>query len=110
MHDSFGNIFCVGRNYASFAKVGNALPERPPVFMKPTHSIRKMDGDTLDFQGNKGELNCEADVGRSYEKGMDVSFHDGTKIFCSDLKNGIKPGIFVGGIFKYHLTDSIYMV
>ena len=34
------NIFCVGRNYAAHAKeLGNALPEEPVIFMKPTTAL-----------------------------------------------------------------------
>jgi fumarylpyruvate hydrolase len=75
---SFGNIYCVGRNYASFAnEMGNAMPEKPIIFMKPTHSIEKMSGEYIPFYGDKGEFNCEVEIvlhiGRPYERGIYVN-------------------------------------
>ncbi|MFJ7513028.1 fumarylacetoacetate hydrolase family protein [Peribacillus simplex] len=75
---SVRNIYCVGRNYASFAEqMGNAMPEHPLIFMKPTHSLENMNGNTVSFYGNKGEVNCEAElvlhIGRPYEKGVNLN-------------------------------------
>ncbi|RAS83744.1 fumarylacetoacetate hydrolase [Priestia endophytica] len=77
MQQSFRNIYCVGRNYASFAEqMGNAMPEHPLIFMKPTHSVEKMNSNSLEFYGSRGEINCEAElvlhIGRTYEKGIQI--------------------------------------
>lgn len=71
------NIYCVGRNYASFAnEMGNALTEKPIIFIKPTHSLVPMNGNTLCLSGTHGEINCEAElvlhIGKQYEQGMRV--------------------------------------
>jgi fumarylpyruvate hydrolase len=76
--NSFRNIYCVGRNYALFAdEMGNTMPESPIIFMKPTHSLEIMNGDYIQLYGNRGEVNCEAElvlhIGRSYEKGLYVN-------------------------------------
>ena len=37
---SIGKIVCVGRNYAEHAEeLGNEVPEKPVVFLKPTSAI-----------------------------------------------------------------------
>jgi 2-keto-4-pentenoate hydratase/2-oxohepta-3-ene-1,7-dioic acid hydratase in catechol pathway len=74
---SFGNVYCVGRNYVSFAnEMGNLVTDRPIIFLKPTHSIEMMNGNDIPFNGDKGEFNCEAEIvlhiGRPYEKGIHV--------------------------------------
>jgi fumarylpyruvate hydrolase len=71
------NIYCVGRNYARFAKeMGNYLSEHPIVFLKPTHSLAFMRGNWIPIVGNRGEINGEAElvlyIGRSYEQGIQV--------------------------------------
>lgn len=42
-----GSIYCIGRNYAEHAKeLGNAVPEKPLVFMKPRASLC-YDGESI---------------------------------------------------------------
>ncbi len=42
------NIFCVGRNYRDHAlELGNAVPDAPLIFGKPTHAIAVADGDLV---------------------------------------------------------------
>jgi fumarylpyruvate hydrolase len=42
------NIFCVGRNYRDHAlELGNAVPEAPLIFGKPTHAIAVAAGDLV---------------------------------------------------------------
>mgnify|MGYP001172531853 CR=1 FL=1 len=71
------NIFCVGRNYESFARqMGNKVTENPIIFMKPTHSLCQMDGSAIEIPGDRGEVNGEAEIvlhiARPYEQGMKV--------------------------------------
>lgn len=71
---SVKNIYCVGRNYISFAEqMGNNLPSEPLIFLKPTHSLRLMDGSVLTIS-HDGEVNAEAElvfqVGTRYQPGM----------------------------------------
>jgi fumarylpyruvate hydrolase len=77
MMNSIRNIYCVGRNYVLHAaELGNAVPESPMIFSKPTHALVPMDGGTVTLPGNRGEVHYEAElvlhVGRSYEKGIRV--------------------------------------
>ncbi|MZP28629.1 FAA hydrolase family protein [Heliobacterium undosum] len=68
------NIYCVGRNFPLHAaELGNAIPERPLIFSKPTHALALMDGNTLHLPGTKGSLHFEAElvlrIDRPYRKG-----------------------------------------
>jgi 2-keto-4-pentenoate hydratase/2-oxohepta-3-ene-1,7-dioic acid hydratase in catechol pathway len=74
---NISNIYCVGRNYVSFAKqMKNELPEVPIIFLKPTHSLKEMNDSTLYLHGNKGEVNGEVEVvihiGKPYKEGIAV--------------------------------------
>lgn len=69
------NIYCVGRNYRLHAaEMGNAVPEQPMLFSKPTHALALMDGSEIAVPGTRGEVHYEAEVviriGRDYEPGM----------------------------------------
>lgn len=56
------NIFCIGRNYAEHAKeLGNPVPERPVVFLKPTGSF-VFSPASLSFPANTGRLDPEVEV------------------------------------------------
>ncbi|MEV2281418.1 fumarylacetoacetate hydrolase family protein [Paenibacillus larvae] len=68
------NIYCVGRNYQLHAEeLGNAVPEKPMIFTKPSHAVAWMDGDTHMLPGGKGEIHYEAElvirIGSGYEPG-----------------------------------------
>ncbi|GMA51960.1 fumarylacetoacetate hydrolase [Alicyclobacillus contaminans] len=42
------NIYCIGRNYRDHAvELGNAVPESPMVFGKPTHALTAAAGDLM---------------------------------------------------------------
>lgn len=74
---NYQNVYCVGRNYASFAKeMGNKISAKPIIFIKPTHSLQDMDHSVSRFSKENGEVNGEAEIvlhiGRSYEKGLTV--------------------------------------
>jgi fumarylpyruvate hydrolase len=71
------NIYCVGRNYSSFAKeMGNTISESPIIFLKPTHSLEPMNGNDISLSAKQGEVNCEAEIvlhiGQDYVPGMRV--------------------------------------
>lgn len=71
------NIYCVGRNYSSFAKeMGNTISESPIIFLKPTHSLEPMNDNVITLKGKHGEVNCEAElvlhIGKDYEPGIRV--------------------------------------
>ncbi|GIP38060.1 fumarylacetoacetate hydrolase [Paenibacillus sp. J31TS4] len=100
MNEARGNIYCIGRNYAQHAaELGNAVPEKPMVFMKPTHALLPMDGGTAVLPAGRGEIHYEAElvlrVGRAYEKGMTVDelvdrFAIGLDLTLRDVQSELK--------------------
>lgn len=77
MNRNIRNIYCVGRNYRLHAEeLGNAVPSQPMLFTKPTHSLVRMDGQTIELPGHRGMVHYEAElvlhIGRSYEPGITV--------------------------------------
>ncbi|GAA3401069.1 fumarylacetoacetate hydrolase family protein [Paenibacillus hodogayensis] len=71
------NVYCVGRNYGLHAaELGNAIPEQPMLFSKPTHALVPFDGREIELPGSRGEVHYEAEIviriGRPYEKGIRV--------------------------------------
>jgi 2-keto-4-pentenoate hydratase/2-oxohepta-3-ene-1,7-dioic acid hydratase in catechol pathway len=58
-----GKIVCVGRNYAEHAaEMGNALPERPLLFLKPPSSVIG-DGDTIILPPESERVEHEGEIG-----------------------------------------------
>jgi 2-keto-4-pentenoate hydratase/2-oxohepta-3-ene-1,7-dioic acid hydratase in catechol pathway len=56
-------IVCVGRNYAAHAKeLGNAVPERPLLFLKPPSSVIG-DGATILLPPESSQVEHEAEIG-----------------------------------------------
>lgn len=56
-------IVCIGRNYAAHAReLGNAVPERPLVFLKPPSALIG-DGDTIRLPGESQRVEHEAEIG-----------------------------------------------
>jgi len=56
-------VVCVGRNYAAHAKeLGNALPERPLIFLKPPSAVIG-DGDTIILPPDSKQVEHEAEIG-----------------------------------------------
>src|SRR5690606_22292996 len=56
------NSYCIGRNDALRAKeLGNAVPEAPLVFLKPTQALVPC-ADRLVLPGNAGEMHHEAEI------------------------------------------------
>ncbi|CAI6026229.1 putative protein YcgM [Paenibacillus sp. JJ-100] len=71
------NVYCVGRNYKLHAEeLGNAVPDEPMIFMKPSHAVVPFNGELLELPANKGEIHYEAElvirIGRDYESGVRV--------------------------------------
>ncbi|NHN31296.1 fumarylacetoacetate hydrolase family protein [Paenibacillus agricola] len=71
------NIYCVGRNYGLHAaELGNDIPEEPMIFIKPTHALVPIHGQTIELPGDRGEVHFEAElvlhVGSNYKPGMKV--------------------------------------
>ena len=58
-----GKIVCVGRNYADHAaELGNVLPERPLLFLKPPSSVIG-DGDTIILPPESNQVEHEGEIG-----------------------------------------------
>jgi fumarylpyruvate hydrolase len=75
--DSIRNIYCVGRNYGLHAaELGNAIPDEPMIFTKPTHSVVSIQSQTISLPGDRGEVHFETElvlrVGKDYKQGMKV--------------------------------------
>ncbi|MBW4081994.1 fumarylacetoacetate hydrolase family protein [Paenibacillus sp. S150] len=75
MTENIRNIYCVGRNYGKHAaELGNAVPETPMIFMKPSHAAIPMEGGALALPSGFGSVHYEAEmvvrIGRSYEPGI----------------------------------------
>lgn len=57
------NLFCIGRNYADHAvELGNKVPNKPMVFLKPTNSLVLADGKKIDYPNNCGEIHYEIEI------------------------------------------------
>lgn len=60
--DRPGKIVCVGRNYAAHAKeLGNAVPERPLLFFKPSSAIIA-DGAAIELPAASSRVEHEAEI------------------------------------------------
>ena len=58
-----GKIVCVGRNYrAHAAELGNAVPERPLIFLKPPSAVIG-DGDTIVLPPASRQVEHEGEIG-----------------------------------------------
>ncbi|GIO13636.1 fumarylacetoacetate hydrolase [Cohnella xylanilytica] len=56
------NIYCVGRNYRLHAaELGNAVPESPMIFTKPTHALVPWQGE-VGLPGSSGAVHYEAEI------------------------------------------------
>jgi 2-keto-4-pentenoate hydratase/2-oxohepta-3-ene-1,7-dioic acid hydratase in catechol pathway len=55
-------IICVGRNYAAHAReLGNDVPERPLIFLKPPSSLAA-DGDAIELPPDSARVEHEAEI------------------------------------------------
>ncbi|WP_106766330.1 fumarylacetoacetate hydrolase family protein [Paenibacillus faecalis] len=71
------NVFCVGRNYRLHAaELGNAVPEEPLIFLKPSHAVVPLDGSRLAMPKGRGTVHFEGEIviqaSRDYTPGMTV--------------------------------------
>lgn len=58
-----GKVVCVGRNYAAHAKeLGNAVPERPLLFLKPSSALIG-NGGTILLPPESSQVEHEAEIG-----------------------------------------------
>ncbi|MGQ8871562.1 fumarylacetoacetate hydrolase family protein [Paenibacillus sp. TSA_86.1] len=69
------NVYCVGRNYKLHAEeLGNAVPDEPMIFMKPSHAVVPLTGEVLELPFEKGEVHYEAElvirIGQDYKRGV----------------------------------------
>lgn len=56
------NVYCVGRNYQLHAaELGNAVPEEPMIFLKPSHAVVPLDGSVLKLPMDRGSLHFEGE-------------------------------------------------
>lgn len=94
------NVYCVGRNYRLHAaELGNAVPEQPMIFTKPTHALVSMEGQEIQLPGQVGDVHYEGElvlhIGKYYEQGMTVDelvdqMALGIDFTLRDLQNKIK--------------------
>ncbi|MCL7747065.1 fumarylacetoacetate hydrolase family protein [Halalkalibacter sp. MEB205] len=57
------NIYCIGRNYANHAKeLGNAIPDQPLLFSKPSHSLTIAQGQSIVLPKGLGEIHHELEI------------------------------------------------
>ena len=63
-----GKIVCVGRNYAAHAKeMGNEVPERPLIFLKPPSAVIS-DGETILLPSASRQVEHEGEIGVVVER------------------------------------------
>lgn len=78
MLSAIKNVYCVGRNYRLHAEeLGNAVPEEPLIFMKPSHALVQMNGQNLELPEGLGEVHYEAElvlkIGKRVNPGDDMN-------------------------------------
>jgi len=71
------NVFCVGRNYVNHAaELGNAVPEQPMIFTKPTHALIPCENKISLSQGRNNihhELEIVLFLHRDYDQRISLS-------------------------------------
>ncbi|AOZ93961.1 fumarylacetoacetate hydrolase family protein [Paenibacillus crassostreae] len=71
------NVYCVGRNYRLHAaELGNDIPKKPMIFMKPSHAVIPLDNSVISLPKDQGEVHYEGElvilIDQDYEPGMTV--------------------------------------
>lgn len=105
------NVYCVGRNFSLHAtELGNTVPTKPIIFMKPTHAMVHAEGQQIALPSSMGEIHHELElvihVGSEVEKdfyleqvidtfslGIDFTLRD----VQNDLKRERKPWLLAKG-------------
>ncbi len=60
--NNIGKVVCIGRNYAEHAKeLGNAVPTRPILFIKPSSCLRHVN-DNISFPDGLGDCHYECEL------------------------------------------------
>ncbi|MCC3377631.1 fumarylacetoacetate hydrolase family protein [Cohnella sp. REN36] len=96
----YRNILCVGRNYRLHAaELGNAVPESPMIFSKPTHAAVALDGSAIALPAGEGAIHYETELvflaGRRFEPGIALHelythFAVGLDLTLRDVQEGLK--------------------
>ncbi|MBB6673881.1 fumarylacetoacetate hydrolase family protein [Cohnella nanjingensis] len=96
----YRNLFCVGRNYRLHAaELGNAVPESPMIFSKPSHAAVPLDGSAIALPAGQGAIHYEAELvflaDRPYEPGIALHelyahFAVGLDLTLRDVQDGLK--------------------
>ena len=83
-------IVCVGRSYADHAKeLGNAVPDRPVLFIKPPSSLRRLsDGITWNKVWGNCHYECELSLRIDQPLNADRSCQSVGCCRCSDFGLG----------------------
>lgn len=71
------NIYCVGRNYGLHAaELGNAVPDEPMIFTKPSHALAEMNESDVYLPGDRGSVHFEGEIviriGQEYAQGLPI--------------------------------------
>jgi fumarylpyruvate hydrolase len=100
MFNDIRNIYCVGRNYRLHAaELGNAVPEEPMLFTKPTHALAAMNGQQIELPSGRGEIHFETELvvraGREHQAGSSAeglfdAFALGLDLTLRDVQSGLK--------------------
>lgn len=69
------NVYCVGRNYRLHAEeLGNAVPDAPMLFLKPSHAADPIADGNLLLPGGQGDVHYEVELvfmaGQPYRPGI----------------------------------------
>ncbi|MGG0716239.1 fumarylacetoacetate hydrolase family protein [Robertmurraya massiliosenegalensis] len=82
------NIFCIGRNYAKHAKeLGNAVPERPILFLKPSHALVETRNESISLPKNQGMIHHEIEVVLKIDR--EVKLGDSVNDVVSEIALGL---------------------
>ncbi|OAB32884.1 fumarylacetoacetate hydrolase family protein [Paenibacillus glacialis] len=78
MDSMIRNVYCVGRNYRLHAaELGNAVPQEPMIFMKPSHAVIPLDQSVIALPKDQGEVHYEGEIviliARDYEQGVSIN-------------------------------------
>jgi fumarylpyruvate hydrolase len=100
MFANIRNIYCVGRNYRAHAtELGNEVPDKPMIFIKPTHALVSMNGDAVKLPNGQGDIHFEGElivhIGKPYYPGISVDelvdqFTLGVDFTLRDIQSEIK--------------------